>query len=158
MTSKRSASIVSSLPGRLRLRHPALRRRSVAAEVAAALAGRPGMRSAEANPRTGGLLITWDAALLPLAEAEAAALAALAAASGGKTEAAPATEIRSPPRRRFAATYRRIRVPVNVGMLVTLGGSVVALAASRRAHAALGVAHLGFLALHLVQYRRRLVT
>lgn len=174
MMRSRTASIASHVPGRLRLRHPALGRSAGNAEVVAALARREGVSSAAGNPRTAGVLVLYDAAALSPDEAEAAALNVLASITGpeaagtaaedpevGASETSPSDAIattRPSARTRFAATYRKVRVPVNIAMLATLGGSLLALGIGRKAHAALGVAHLGVLALHLVQYRRRLVS
>lgn len=174
MMRSRTASIASHVPGRLRLRHPALGRSAGNAEVVAALAVREGVSSAAGNPRTAGVLVLYDAAALPPDEAEVAVLNVLASVTGpeadgataedlevGASETSPSDAIsatRPSARTRFAATYRKVRVPVNIAMLATLGGSLLALGIGRKAHAALGVAHLGVLALHLVQYRRRLVS
>ena len=174
MFPKRTEVIVSHVPGRLRLRHAALGRSTVNAEVVAEIARTEGVTSVDGNPRTAGVLVHYDAAVLAPPAAEDlcwTALVEIAGLEDGEgfiddldleeptgtpTEARAKT--RPSARTRFAATYRKVRVPVNVAMLATLGGSLLALAVGRRAHAALGVAHLGVLALHLVQYRRRLVS
>ncbi len=173
MTSRR-ASIVSHVPGRLRLRHPALGRADVNAEVAAAIAAAAGVVSVTGNPRTAGVLVLYDAAALAPDRVEDLVRAGLAAVEGAEADGPPVEvahtetpkrsriEAAEPAERsarsRFATAYRRVRVPVNLAMLATLGGSLLALGIGRKAHAALGVAHLGVLALHLVQYRRRLVS
>ena len=174
MMRNSTASVVSHVPGRLRLRHAALGRAAVNAEVAAAIIGTTGVTSATGNPRTAGVLVLYDTAVLRPGEAEDLARSCLASVGGAETgepavegltseePVSPADGAAEPARpsahTRFAATYRKVRVPVNIAMLATLGGSLLALGIGRRAHAALGVAHLGVLALHLVQYRRRLVS
>jgi len=169
MVEVRTAPIASHVPGRLRLRHDALRRGAVNAEVVTAIALLDGAISVAGNPRTAGVLVLYDAAILPPSAAESLVLGCLAAVADVERDEAPAAEPeisqekpakaeRPSPRTRFAATYRKVRVPVNIAMLATLGGSLLALGIGRKAHAALGVAHLGVLALHLVQYRRRLVS
>ncbi len=174
MTTSRVGSIASHVPGRLRLRHAALRRAGVVDDVVVAITSGEGVTSVAGNPRTAGILVLYDVARLPPPEAEALAWAALVEVAaladddrpdgGGDPDEPDAVRIepgatsRPSGRTLYATTYRRIRVPVNVAMLATLGGSLLALGVGRRAHAALGVAHLGVLALHLVQYRRRLVT
>lgn len=174
MMRHRNASIVSHVPGRLRLRHPALGRAGANAEVAATIAAAAGVVSVTGNPRTAGILVLYDVAVLPPDAAETVVDAGLTSVSGLDTveppveepdigeakpeRGQPAAAARPSARTRFATTYRRIRVPVNLAMLATLGGSLLALGIGRKAHAALGVAHLGVLALHLVQYRRRLVS
>ena len=174
MTTSRTGSIASHVPGRLRLRHAALRRAGVVDDVVVAITSGEGVTSVTGNPRTAGILLLYDVARLPPHEAEALAWAALVEISGladddrtagdrdpDEPDAArvePEATPRPSARTRFATTYRKIRVPVNLAMLATLGGSLLALGIGRKAHAALGVAHLGVLALHLVQYRRRLVS
>ena len=174
MMRNRTASTASHVPGRLRLRHAALGRATVVTSVVEALAARPGVTSVTGNPRTAGILVLYDGAVLTPREAEDLAwtsLVEIAGFEGGEPSIedpdldernAPRVDTAAPPRpsarTRFATTYRRIRVPVNVAMLATLGGSLLALGIGRKAHAALGVAHLGVLALHLVQYRRRLMS
>ena len=174
MTTSRTGSIASHVPGRLRLRHAALRRAGVVDDVVVAITSGEGVTSVTGNPRTAGILVLYDVARLPPPEAEALAWAALVEIAGlanadwpdggGDPDEPDAVRIepeatpRPSGRTRFATTYRKIRVPVNVAMLATLGGSLLALGIGRKAHAALGVAHLGVLALHLVQYRRRLVS
>ncbi len=174
MVEARTASIASHVPGRLRLRHGALRRPAVNAEVATTIAEHAGVVAATGNARTAGVLVLYDPAVLSSSEAEglgweclaaAAGLAVGEPAEGGPDLAEPvvaragsADAARASARTRFATAYRKVRVPVNIAMLATLGGSLLALAVGRKAHAALGVAHLGVLALHLTQYRRRLVS
>ena len=60
-------AILSSVPGRMRLRAAALKRSlAAAARVESALGSVPGVKSFEANPVTGTVLVTYaDGAVLP---------------------------------------------------------------------------------------------
>ncbi len=54
-------AVLSSTPGRLRLRVPAVKRSADAAgRVKEKLAAHPGVRSVEANPLTGAVLVTYS--------------------------------------------------------------------------------------------------
>ena len=52
--------IASFIDGRVRLRHPALKDAATADMVSAVIGGVEGVTSAQANPRTGSLLIFYD--------------------------------------------------------------------------------------------------
>jgi len=65
--------IVSSTPGRVRVRHPALRSRSRAEQARDLLLALPGVESASGDARLGSLLVTYD----PAQTSEAAVVAAL---------------------------------------------------------------------------------
>ena len=56
--------VTSFVDGRVRLRHPALKDPQTAELIASSVSLVEGMRSAEANPRTGSLLITYDASVI----------------------------------------------------------------------------------------------
>lgn len=68
--------IASSLPGRLRLRHRALRNSAQLDILHAAVARWRGVITVTANPRTGSLLIQYDPARLAPARIEARTSAA----------------------------------------------------------------------------------
>jgi hypothetical protein len=65
--------IVSSTPGRVRVRHPALRAKSRAAQARATLLALPGVQRAADDSRVGSLLVTYD----PARTSEAAVVAAI---------------------------------------------------------------------------------
>ena len=58
--------VESFVPGRIRLRSTLLRDEETASMIRGALAAIPGVDSAELNAMTGGLLLKYDAARLPL--------------------------------------------------------------------------------------------
>jgi hypothetical protein len=65
--------IVSSTPGRVRVRHPSLRSRSRAQQARETLLALPGVQSAAGDARVGSLLVTYD----PAQTSEAVVFAAL---------------------------------------------------------------------------------
>ena len=58
--------IESFIEGRARLRSPLLRDKALASQLSAGLLAVGGVTRAEANPRTGGLLLEYDRSRLPL--------------------------------------------------------------------------------------------
>ena len=84
--------ICSAIPGRARLRHPALKDERTAESLRTFLLGPPGVLDAKFNPRVGSLLLTWDEAKLPAGELKAMAAALLPA----QAEANPAARDRRP--------------------------------------------------------------
>ena len=61
-----SQFIESFIEGRVRLRSPLLRDRTLASQLTAGLLAIDGVTRAEANPRTCGLLLEYDRSRLPL--------------------------------------------------------------------------------------------
>jgi hypothetical protein len=144
--------IVSSLPGRLRLRHAVLRQPAVNAALSAEIAGWAGVTAATGNAATGGLLVLYDAGGVSRAIVESRAKGRVLSHVAGAAEQDADDE----PTDLWEAIGAFNR-PAKIGMLATLGASLMALTVSRRAHAAFGGAYLGLLAVHLLKHRRKLV-
>lgn len=149
----------SRLPGRLRLRHPALRRPQCNAAALALLAGLDGTTLATGNAATGGLLLLYDHTRI----APAAMEAQVAAALGDMLDPVPAPVAAvvvpvapSPDKVLRGGRGRPVSRAVNIGMLASMAATLLALAAGRKLHAAFGVAHLAFLAVHLAIHRKKL--
>ncbi|CAO3432934.1 hypothetical protein [Azospirillum doebereinerae] len=144
--------IVSHLPGRLRVRDSALRQASRNELLQATLRGWDGVLSVTGNPATGGVLIHYDPARLPSAEIETRVGATLRPpVSGGVNERAEDAKPLPAP------TVWRMNRAAKIGMLGSLSGTLLALAVGKRLHAAFGVAHLAFLAVHLTTHRKKLL-
>lgn len=149
--------VASRLPGRLRLRGDALRQPRRNGELRALFAEWDGVVAAEGTPATGGMLLRYDPSRIAPADIEARALAVV-----NPSPAPPPAPIRAQAAHRYPikppamkpASARRL---VNIGMLASMAGSLIALAYGKKLHALIGVAHLGFLALHLVDHRRKLI-
>lgn len=150
-----TSPIASHVPGRLRLRAAPLRRAAASAALAAEMRSWPEVSRVEANPRTGGLLALYDRGIGDEAFA-ARVLAAFAAHCGGAEAARPR---RQAPRKLAlpGLDLRDWNRTAKIGGLATMAALLAVLPASRAAHAALGVAHLGFLALHLANHRKKLL-
>lgn len=152
--------LVSRLPGRLRLRHDWLRRADDNGVFCATLAGWDGVLSAEGNAATGGVLVLYDPARLAPSDMEARVAACLAEMIGTATPPTPAAKPARRPRRnkiQGVLDDGDIHRVVKIGMMATMGGSLLALAASKKFHAVLGGLHLAFLAFHLAKYRKKLL-
>ena len=117
--------IRSIAPGRIRVRHDALKDAELAERVRGFLETKEGVRSASVNPRTGSLLLEYDPEHL-------APLHLLAFVE--------------------EMTPRQLE---NRGMMLALGASVACILAGRgTGHAAFGWVFLALNALHLVRYRK----
>lgn len=153
--------IVSSVPGRLRLRDPALRRPRLLEQLAAALAAVDGVLSTAANAKAGSIVLIYDAAEISQREIGATAEALAAAVLAPKPPAEPHRGA-EPPSRPSPGVAPSLRVRVNRqakrGMLGSLLVSL-ALAAGglKRWHAWSGGAFLVFLTIHLAVHRRHLL-
>lgn len=149
----------SRVPGRIRVRHPALRARARLAKLEAELAGWDGMISVEGNPSTGSLLLHYDAARHVSVEMEARVAEAASAAIGLSTEppvtpSKPASPRKKPSRNRL----RDLNRAAKYGMMASLPLSLAALAFSKRAHAAAGAAFVALVIVHMTANRRYLLT
>lgn len=146
-------SLVSRLPGRLRLRHPAIKDAAVCRRLADEIAAWDGVVSSDGTPVTGGLLLIYDPARVVPADMEARVTALVDRECGtAETADRPSAAI-SPP---FDRTLRQLNRPAKIGMLASLALSLAALPVSRRLHAVTGVLHLGLLSLHLARHRETL--
>ncbi|MFM8442918.1 MAG: HMA2 domain-containing protein [Methylococcus sp.] len=140
------SQIVSSLPGRIRVRAPALRRQSHAQHVKAALARLDGVTRVESNPNASCIVIHFDPARVVIEEFDT-----LVEKTIDDALAKPLTIGRRP-------TRMQVNRYAKVGMLGSLATSM-ALAASgqKRWHAITGAVFLGCLGVHLGVHRRHLL-
>jgi hypothetical protein len=148
--------IASSIPGRLRLRHAALRNPHQLERLRAATAGWQGVLAVATNPRAGSLLIRYDPVRLETKPCEQRALAAVAEVLGLR----PVTA--GPTRRHAGRPGGLPRVKVNRwakrGMLASLALSLALAAMGHKSwHALVGIAFLHGLAVHLWIHRQRLL-
>jgi len=110
--------VTSFTDGRVRLRHPALKDLRFSEMVTAAVTSVEGIRSADVNPRTGSLLITYDSAAISRGQLAAMAEAGLAFL--------PAEEKPEPVRKRAAQAVlsRRATKAANRLMLLSFLASM----------------------------------
>lgn len=150
--------VVSSTPGRLRLRHPALRHPARLQALERRLALWPEVRTLQANPATGSLVVHYDA----LALAQDACAQRCEAAVAGLLPL-PAVEPRQgraiPVMARAARTRaKRTNRLAKAGMLASLAASLLLAAAGlKRLHIWTGLLFLHALGAHLWVHRRHLL-
>lgn len=130
--------IVSSVPGRIRIRHPRLRDVAWAEAARQRVAALPGLE-AVSNPQTGSLLATFDPARV--SEERVVELLGLPAPAGAGADPAPSGSWRLPAR------------PLETGLLATLGLTVAAgFLKWKWLHVAAGLALCGFVGAHVVRF------
>lgn len=139
--------VVSTSPGRLRVRHASLKNPDRLAAAENLLRHELAPLGIEANPRTGSLLLRFDAAAAEPDAAKRTANRALNTLLGTKQRYVPA--------RSLAMRANRI---AKFGMLGSLGASLLFAAQGRkRLHIVTGIVFVGFLAVHMGVFRRHLL-
>lgn len=169
--------VASSLPGRIRLRHAALRNPDRLARLRQSIADWPQVRTVATNEKAGSLLVSYDAVALQendCARRCAAALAELLPAPARATpikSKAAAIEAKAPPvitgarpraavpsQTRSGAPRVRANRLAKRAMLATLAASLLLAAlGAKRWHIWTGIAFLHALGVHLWVHRRNLV-
>lgn len=153
--------IVSSTPGRIRVRHASLQSNAVRSALCGALEKMEGVTRTTANPKAGSVVVYYDpqrtAAAMEADLAKHCDTAWSSAPAQGNSAtatppAAPAAQLHAP------STRVRVNRVAKRGMLLGLGASL-ALAAlgNKRWHAATGLVFVGCLAAHLTVHRRHLL-
>lgn len=147
--------IVSAIPGRLRLRHPALRRPGRLAALQQTLAAWPEVLELQASPATGSLLLRYDALALDEALCARRCEAAVAELLPGRAD--PAPEARQARNTTRASALRANRLAKR-GMLASLAVSLLLAATGvKRLHVWTGLVFLHALGAHLWVHRRHLL-
>lgn len=146
------APIVSSLPGRLRLRDARLRRDALREAVLARLDALPALRTLRANAAAGSVVVEYDGTRVDEAAMCREVMDAVAPWLAAAVPPAAA------PKPRRASRRRKLARANNLGMLASLGGSLaLAAAGAKSAHVATGTVFLGLLGVHLAMHRRSLL-
>lgn len=149
--------VASSIPGRLRLRAPALRVPETLARLAAQLGALEVSCRVETNPRCGSLLLRYDATRLDRQAAESAALALFAPEIAPSTERSGHGERSKTRRRHYTQTSLKLNRYAKYGMLASLGASLVyAATGATRAHVLTGALFVACLGAHMTVHRHRL--
>lgn len=152
------ALIASSIPGRLRIRHPALRNPKRLAELQQTVAQWPGVLAIESKAQTGSFLLHYAAQDPRCAHIETQLLRNVEAHLG--LSAAPTATKVGPPSQPSVRSSSRVRVNrwAKRGMLLSLAISLLlAAAGNKRWHALTGGIFLHALGLHLWVHRRHLL-
>lgn len=138
--------IVSSLPGRIRLRDPSLHQADRLDRLAAALAAMEGVLAVDGNARAGSLVLRYEAAGRDVEAMEAA------------VDAAADAEFARPRPHLKPSTRVRVNRYAKRGMLASLAASLaLAAAGQKRWHALTGGAFVACLMVHLAVHHRHLV-
>ncbi|GHT87470.1 hypothetical protein AGMMS49960_10110 [Betaproteobacteria bacterium] len=142
--------VVSSIPGRLRVRAPNLRTPETLARLAATLLALDASCHIETNPRCGSLLLRYDATRLDPQDAKSAVEAA--------TLALLEPPIRPPKlRHHYTRTSLKLNRYAKYGMLASLGASLIyAATGATRAHALTGAVFVALMGTHMLVHRHRL--
>lgn len=151
--------IVSSIPGRLRLRHPALRNPARLEKLEHRLAAWPQVLELKANPATGSLLLRYD--VVGLGEAECASRCEAALADLLPRPPEKVAVVDAPPAKPRSTRARTLRANrlAKRGMLASLVASMLlAAAGAKRGHIWTGMFFLHALGVHLWVHRRTLIS
>lgn len=152
--------IVSSTPGRIRLRHARLRSSAVRSAACSALEKMEGVIRTAAHSRACSIVVVYDPQLSTAAALEAAIAGHCNAAwtsPPAPAYRAAATQAPAPQPHPPSPRVRVNRVAKR-GMLLGLGASLVLAALGhKRWHAATGLVFVGCLAAHLTVHRRHLL-
>lgn len=149
--------IASSIPGRIRLRHAALRNPGHLARLGETIGQWAHIHAVFPNARAGSLLVSYDA--VALAESDCArrcedAMQAFLPAPAAKTEAAPAR----PDKRGGGSPRVRANRVAKRGMLASLAASMaLAAVGAKRWHIGTGLVFLHALGVHLWVHRNNLL-
>lgn len=147
-------AIVSSIPGRLRLRHPLLRQHERSDDLSTRLRGLEAVVSVEANPITGSLLVIYDAARC----ARAAMERQITGLGESRGETGPADRGNESPAPSSRAAARQLNRLAKLGMMASLPVSLAfAAAGGKKLHALTGGVFSVLLLAHLVVHRRHLL-
>lgn len=154
--------LVSALPGRMRLRHPLLRRPGHNRDLAERLATLDGLRVAESSTTAGSLLVLYDPTRVDRAAAEAHAAASAAAVLGLDTAASDPTPDPAPPPapqtggRGGQSLTRRVNRAAKIGMMGSMAATLAALGVGKRVHAGAGAVFVALMLVHMAIQRKRL--
>lgn len=141
--------IASAVPGRIRVRTPALRNPDSLTRMGMALEALEGVVSTRQNRPACSIIVTYDCARVAAGEMEAK-VASMAAATLGQPAPSP-----SPSPARKTAFRRRANRWAKYGSIASLGVSLAALAVGgKRLHAVSGGIFVAFLAVHMAVHRK----
>lgn len=145
-------AFVSVLPGRIRLRHPALRERARHAELTTRLQK---LVQVESNPTLGSLLLRFapgDDDVVALIRAEVAAVlpAALADAPRPRPHMGQRIALARPRKAKW-----EINRAAKIGAMVSMAVSLAALGSSKKLHAQAGMVFVAMMLVHMAVHWRR---
>lgn len=151
----------SYMPGRIRLRHPALKSPEAVSALKEFLEKMDGVTALEVNPRVGSLLLYWDPEKLDIESLKAMAVMMLpkeegaAKAAEAEKKACPFASLN--PLHSSKAVNQFVNRSMTATFLLMLSGLVPGLRLGRQVHIAAGAAFAAFAAWHMARYRKTLV-
>ncbi|TWA61787.1 hypothetical protein FBZ84_11241 [Azospirillum baldaniorum] len=154
----RTSPIASAVPGRIRVRHPLLRRADRFQEALGRLETLDAVRVTESNPAVGSVLLSYDPAVLTPDDArsqvEALLSAVLHPAEAPPPPDAPTSVAESKP----AAPELKWRInrAAKIGMMGSMAATLAALGVGKRVHAGFGTLFVAFMLVHMTVQRKRL--
>lgn len=154
----RTSPIASAVPGRIRVRHPLLRRTDRFQEALGRLEALDAVRVTESNPAVGSFLLSYDSAAVAPDEArsqvETLLTAVLYPAEAPPQPDEPASVAESKP----AAPELKWRInrAAKIGMVGSMAATLAALGVGKRVHAGFGTLFVAFMLVHMTVQRKRL--
>lgn len=156
----RTSPIASAVPGRIRVRHPLLRRTDRFQEALARLEALNAIRVSGSNPAVGSVLLSYDpAAVTP--EVARSQVEALLSAVLHPAEAPPVPDDPTPvpvAEGKPAAPELKWRInrAAKIGMMGSMAATLAALGVGKRVHAGFGTLFVAFMLVHMTVQRKRL--
>ena len=147
----------SYMPGRLRLRHPALKSPEAASALNDFLGKMEGVTALEINPRVGSLLLYWDPEKLDIESLKAMALMFLPKEEKAEEAEKPCPLSGLNPLHSTKAVNQFVNRSMTATFLLMLSGLVPGLRLGRQVHVAAGAAFAALAAWHMARYRKTLV-
>ncbi|GAA4249754.1 HMA2 domain-containing protein [Azospirillum formosense] len=153
----RTSPIASAVPGRIRVRHPLLRRADRFQEALGRLEALDTIRVAENNPAVGSVLLTYDPSVLTPDDARSQVeilLSAVLHPAEAPPPDAPAPALEDKP----AAPELKWRInrAAKIGMMGSMAATLAALGVGKRVHAGFGTLFVAFMLVHMTVQRKRL--
>lgn len=148
----------SYVPGRIRLRHPALKSPAAVKALQEFLGKMDGITALEVNPRVGSLLLYWDPEKLDIESLKAMAVMMLPKeeeAAEAEKKACPLAALN--PLHSTKAVNQFVNRSMTATFLLMLSGLVPGLRLGRQVHIAAGAAFAAFAAWHMARYRKTVV-
>ena len=149
----------SYMPGRIRLRHPALKSPEAASALNEFLGKMEGVTALEINPKVGSLLLYWDPEKLDIESLKAMAVMMLPKeeqpAAEDEKKTCPLAALN--PLHSTKAVNQFVNRSMTATFLLMLSGLVPGLRLGRQVHIAAGAAFAALAAWHMARYRKTLV-
>ncbi|AWJ86916.1 hypothetical protein TSH58p_26185 (plasmid) [Azospirillum sp. TSH58] len=155
----RTSPIASAVPGRIRVRHPLLRRADRFQEALGSLESLDSVRITGSNPAVGSFLLSYDPAAVAPDDARSQVEALLSAVLHPAEAPPPDTPAPAPAAASKPAAPElkwRINRAAKIGMMGSMAATLAALGVGKRVHAGFGTLFVAFMLVHMTVQRKRL--